>query len=124
MDVLYKKTFRLLKPYWGRLIMASVSAMLFSAMSGAFIWMIGPLLGTIFNVSTPMSTAPVMTAPTSQVETAIPASTDQTFLQKVMAAPDKVKVWIKRQVDYLIVRPSKPATLVRICWVALVIAFL
>lgn len=124
MDVLYKKTFRLLKPYWGRLIMASVSAMLFSAMSGAFIWMIGPLLGTIFNVSTPMTAVPAVTAPTAQVETAVPASTDQTFLQKVMAAPDKVKVWIKRQVDSLIVRPSKSATLVRICWVALVIAFL
>jgi len=124
MDVLYKKTFRLLKPYWGRLIMASVSAMLFSAMSGAFIWMIGPLLGTIFNVSTPMAAVPAVTAPTAQVETTIPISSDQTFLQKVMAAPDKIKLWIKRQVDSLIVRPSKSTTLVRICWVALVIAFL
>jgi len=124
MDVLYKKTFRLLKPYWGRLIMASVSAMLFSAMSGAFIWMIGPLLGTIFNVSTRMAAVPAVTAPTAQVETTIPISSDQTFLQKVMAAPDKIKLWIKRQVDSLIVRPSKSTTLVRICWVALVIAFL
>ncbi|NMC45009.1 MAG: ABC transporter ATP-binding protein [candidate division Zixibacteria bacterium] len=121
---MYKKTFRLLKPYWGRLIMASVSAMLFSAMSGAFIWMIGPLLGTIFNVSTPMAAVPAVTAPTAQVETTIPISSDQTFLQKVMAAPDKIKLWIKRQVDSLIVRPSKSTTLVRICWVALVIAFL
>lgn len=124
MDVLYKKTFRLLKPYGGRLIMASVSAMLFSAMSGAFIWMIGPLLGTIFNVSTPMAAVPAVTTPTAQVEAAVPVSTDPTFLQKVMAAPDKIKLWIKRQVDSLIVRPSKSATLVRICWMGLVIAFL
>ena len=124
MDILYKKTFRLLKPYWGRLILASISAMLFSAMSGAFIWMIGPLLGTIFNVSTPVAAVPAMAPPTAQMQMVTPVNPDQSFLDKLMAAPDKVKVWIKRQVDALIVRPSKSTTLLRICWVALVIAFL
>jgi ATP-binding cassette, subfamily B, bacterial MsbA len=124
MDILYKKTFRLLKPYWGRLILASISAMMFSAMSGAFIWMIGPLLGTIFNVNTSMAGAAAMVPPAAQVQMVTPGTPDPTLLSRLMAAPDKVKVWIKRQVDDLIVRPSKTATLVRICWVALVIAFL
>ncbi|MDD4051719.1 MAG: ABC transporter ATP-binding protein [candidate division Zixibacteria bacterium] len=124
MDLLYKKTFRLLKPYWGRLIFASLSAMMFSLMSGAFIWMIGPLLGTIFNVSTPMTAVPAMAPSTAQVQVVTPGASDQTFLDKLMATPDKIKVWIKRQVDDLIVRPSKSTTLLRICWVAIVIAFL
>lgn len=125
MDVVYRKTFRLLKPYWLRLLMASVSAMLFSAMSGAFVWMIGPLLGTIFSVSgTPLDAGMSMPA-MAQVQTVEQGAAAPTgFLDKLMATPDKVKVWVKRQVDGLIVRPSKADTLVRICWVGLVIAFL
>ena len=124
MDNLYLKTLRLVKPYWFRLVISSLSAMLFAIMSGALIWMIGPLLGTLFSVEGAAPGGLVMTStPTAQVEIQKDDG-EQSLFQKIMAAPDEVKVWIKEKVDGLIVRPEKTDTLVRICWATLLIAFL
>lgn len=47
----YWRTFSFLKPYWHRLAVASSSAVLYSVFSALLIWMIGPLLVTLFSLS-------------------------------------------------------------------------
>jgi len=121
---LYVKTLRLFKPYRGRLIVASLSAMLFSVLSAAFIWMIGPLLATLFNVSDTMPGLPSVAPMAAQVQDAPDADQHPGLLKTLMAVPDKAKVWIKLQVDQIIIGKDKKSTLVRICWAGLIIAFL
>ncbi|MBN4076587.1 hypothetical protein JYT16_02595, partial [Gemmatimonas aurantiaca] len=48
---IYFRTFSFLKPYWGRLFSASISAILYSTFSAALIWLIGPLLMAMFNLT-------------------------------------------------------------------------
>jgi subfamily B ATP-binding cassette protein MsbA len=124
MGNLYRKTFRLIKPYWVRLVISSVSAMLFAVMSGALIWMIGPLLGTLFATDSTLSELGRLGPAVEQVQTVDTDSGDKGLLEKIMAVPDKVKFWIKRQVNRAIVREDKKTTLWRICWATLLIAFL
>jgi subfamily B ATP-binding cassette protein MsbA len=47
---LYARTFSTLKPFWKHLVTASVSAALCSILAGLMLWMIGPLLMTLFQV--------------------------------------------------------------------------
>ena len=47
---LYARTFSVLKPYWKQLVTASSSAAVHAALSGLMLWMIGPLLMTLFEV--------------------------------------------------------------------------
>ncbi len=124
MDNLYAKTFGSLRPYWMRLVISSVSAMLFAVLSGALVWMIGPLLGTLFSADTGgnFSTISRLAVPSAQVEKASESPDEQTLFQKILAAPDKVKIWIKENINSLIVRETKTGTLVRICWATLLIA--
>jgi len=123
-DSLYLKTFRLIRPYWVRLIITSLSAMMYAAMSGALIWMIGPLLGTLFSPQTDsFSEYSRLAVPPAQVEK-LTEDEDQGLLQDIMDTPEQIKIWIKSRVNDLIVRDTKTATLVRICWATLLIAFL
>ncbi|MCP4570429.1 MAG: ABC transporter ATP-binding protein [FCB group bacterium] len=124
MGNLYLKTFRLIKPYWKRLVVASLSAMMYSAMAGAFIWMIGPLLGTIFTPEGGFSDLAKLGAPPAQVERIKLPEGEKSFLEKIVETPDKIKIWIKSNVDKAIVRDSKQETLIRICWAGILLAFL
>jgi len=124
MDRLYRKTFRLLKPYWLRLVTASVSAMLYSAMAGALIWMIGPLLGTLFATDGQLGGLAGIATMEVQVQQAPTSDGEKSFLESLFEIPDKVKIYIKGRVDDLIMRDTKTGTLIRICWVTLLIAFL
>ncbi len=58
---IYARTFSAIKPYWKHLVTASSSAAIHAVFDGVLIWMIGPLLMTLFQVSTSdiMGTAPV-----------------------------------------------------------------
>ena len=124
MSNLYAKTFRLLRPYWMRLVISSLSAMLFATLSGALVWMIGPLLGTLFSTGEGgFSDLARLAAPAAQVQTIDNPDIEKTLLQKILDTPEKVKLWIKRQVNFLIVRETKLDTLLRICWATLIIAF-
>ena len=125
MDSLYLKTFRLIRPYWWRLVVSSISAMLFAALSGALIWMIGPLLGTLFATDyADLSGLGRVAAPQAQVEIAAGSTAEKTVFQKVVDFPEKVKVWLKGTVNRLVVRENKLDTLARICWAVLLIALL
>ncbi|MFH1699253.1 MAG: ABC transporter ATP-binding protein [Candidatus Zixiibacteriota bacterium] len=120
---LYLKTFRLIRPYWFRLIVSSLSAMMFAVLSGALIWMIGPLLGTLFSADGgDLTGLSGLTTPPAIIESVENPETAKGFIDKILETPEEIKIWIKAQIDSVIVRPDKTDTLVRICWVTLLIA--
>ena len=45
---IYRRTFSVLVPHWKRLMVASVSAALHAVLSGVLVWMVGPLMMTLF----------------------------------------------------------------------------
>ena len=99
--------------------------MLFAVLSGALIWMIGPLLGTLFSTDyAELSGLGRVMAPQAQMEIAAGPTAEKTVFQKVVDFPEKVKVWLKGTVNRLVVRENKLDTLVRICWAVLLIALL
>jgi subfamily B ATP-binding cassette protein MsbA len=107
-----------------RLVISSLSAMMYAAMSGALIWMIGPLLGTLFSADdSGLAGLAKLADPIAQVETLTDSGEEKGLLERILDTPDKVKFWIKRQVNSIIVRETKTDTLVRICWATLLIAF-
>lgn len=125
MESLYKKTARLIKPYWGHLVLSAVAAMLYAAMSGAMIWLIGPLLGTLFSGGDGQMAALSFANPgLAQVQTMPQNPADSSFTAKLSGYPDRAKVWIKQKIDSVLVRPTKTETLFRICWAVLLVAFL
>lgn len=124
MDVIYKKTFRLIKPYWFRLLVASLSAMIYSVMAGALIWMIGPLLGTLFANESEFAQMLGSSGQQVQTETIDIEGMEKSFLESILETPEEIKLWIKSKVNSVIVRESKTTTLVRICWATILIAFL
>ncbi len=124
MNNLYLKTFRLIRPYWFRLAVASLSAMFYSVMAGALIWMIGPLLGTLFAPSGSFSDFSGLASPAVQVQSAADDTSEKSLLGRILETPDNIKFWIKDKVNRVIVRESKQSTLIRICWAAILVAFL
>ena len=49
---LYRRTFSALKPHWKRLALASVSSSISSLFAALMIWMVGPLMSTLFQPGT------------------------------------------------------------------------
>ncbi len=86
--------------------------------------MIGPLLGTLFSGEEgSMTGLNLLDTPTVQVESS-QLSGEKSLFQEMLETPDDIKLWIKEQVDNIIVREKKTDTLVRICWATFIIAFL
>jgi subfamily B ATP-binding cassette protein MsbA len=48
---LIRRTFGCLKPYWKHILISSVSAAIHAFLAGLLVWMAGPLLMTLFNIS-------------------------------------------------------------------------
>lgn len=86
--------------------------------------MIGPLLGTLFSPEGAFSDLSKLASPTAQVTQIESPNEDKNVLEKLVEIPDKVKFWIKDNVNSAIVRESKQQTLFRICWAAVLIALL
>ncbi len=86
--------------------------------------MIGPLLGTLFTPEGAYSDLANLASPTAQVSKSDVTGEEKSLLDRILAVPDKAKVWIKSNVNNVIVRESKTTTLFRICWAAIIIAFL
>jgi len=116
---LYARTFSVLKPFWQRLITASSSAAIYSLLTGLLLWMIGPLLMTLFQVeSNPL-------LPASPVEIRQPASPGSVTDETAAAAQDWIyhlKDTFKGWVDGAVQADSRSKTLVNFCILILVVA--
>ena len=45
---LHRKILNYLLPYWKYMLVSAISMIIFALLSGAMIWLLGPLMGTLF----------------------------------------------------------------------------
>ncbi|MBN2226476.1 MAG: ABC transporter ATP-binding protein [candidate division Zixibacteria bacterium] len=118
------KTLACLKPYWHRIIIASISAALHAVMASLLIWIAGPLLMTLFEVSDitipgadRIETVTTQTAPTSPTATAGESDMlpDLDFLART-------KEDFKEQIHRLVTADTHKETLINFCWLIIFIA--
>ncbi|MCH9031711.1 MAG: ABC transporter ATP-binding protein [candidate division Zixibacteria bacterium] len=122
---LYTRSFAFLKPYWLRITTASLSALLYSVFSALLIWMLGPLMMALFDVSSGVNplrspgeqvyqngSIPVVTQPdsiaaasnplaSSTLPSTMPSSTVDGAIPGVGALTE-IKESIKAGVEYLV----------------------
>ncbi|MBK7141272.1 MAG: ABC transporter ATP-binding protein [bacterium] len=113
---LYKRTFSVLVPYWRQLTVASVSAALNALLSGLLIWMVGPLLNTLFKVGG-------LTNPLSNTPTDSPADSPAP-VGEIAKGFDSLKEIMKSWVDSLVNADSQSEMLVNFCILIMVVVIL
>ncbi len=117
---IYSRSFSYLKPYVGKLVVASVSAALFAVFSGLLVWMVGPLLSTLFHTDTlsllggdQIAVAPAVPgADSTGTPTAIGG-----FSGAIVSLKESMKSWI----DSLVGGGDRQHTLIMFCVVILII---
>lgn len=118
MTNLYARTFSALKPYWKHLVTASSSAAMHSILAGVMLWMIGPLLMTLFEVQGLPGMGDQGVVVQQQVETAPADSTPQDAQDWVYKLKHGVKGWI----DGIVVGETRTATLLNFTLLILFVA--
>ncbi|MCM2271717.1 MAG: ABC transporter ATP-binding protein/permease [candidate division Zixibacteria bacterium] len=109
---LYRRTFSVLVPFWKQLSVASLSAALHALLSGLLIWMVGPLLNTLFQVNSPLS------------PTIIPGQGSPQPLQQLNTGFDSIKESMKGWIDQLAAGSSRQDTLINFCILILAVVLL
>ncbi len=102
----------MLVPFWKQLSIASLSAALHALLSGLLIWMVGPLLNTLFQVNSPLSPA------------AIPNQGSSQPLQQLNTGFDSIKESMKGWIDQLVAGASRQETLINFCILILAVVLL
>jgi ABC-type multidrug transport system fused ATPase/permease subunit len=114
---LYRRSFAVLKPRWKQLVTASVSSAFHALFTALMIWMIGPLLMTLFEVDHRPADAADDTVVEQHVDPAgLPGGET---LSKVSVSVTSLKEWLKGLVDKLVQGHTRHETLVNFCWLIL-----
>ncbi len=114
---LYRRTFSVLLPFWKQLVTASISAAIHALLSGAMIWMLGPLLMTLFQVGNIAGFPQTETHVEQQVTTeAAPG-----FFDSITEFTTDVKESMKDWVDSLVAAETRQDTLVKFCWLIFIV---
>ena len=113
---LYTRTFSVLKPYWKQLLTASGSAALHAVFSGLLVWMLGPLLMTLFQVdSIPGVTDMVPQGNVAQVAPETNSGLFSSFSDYLISLKDSMKSTI----DKVVAAESRKGMLFNFCWLIL-----
>ncbi len=119
---LYVRTFSVLKPFWKQIVTASVSAALHAVLSGALVWMVGPLLMTLFQVDNIPGITDIGGVEQVQVVTDPATDADTSgFFQSVGSGIADAKEAMKGWVYSLVAADSRGDSLYRFCWVILIV---
>ena len=112
---LYARTFSVLKPFWRYLVTASVSAALCSLLAGLMLWMIGPLLMTLFQVDSGAVFQPGITevAPIESLSGPVAPAEDWVY---------RLKDSFKSGINSLVQAETRAGTLANFCVLILVVA--
>ena len=97
---LYRRTISLLKPYWKQLVIASSSAAMHAVFSSLMVWMVGPLLMTLFEVQT-FPGMPEATPQVQDVAESVPGSGSgitEGVSTGIASVKETMKAWIDRVV--------------------------
>ncbi len=115
---IYRRTFSILKSYWKQLVIASGSAALHAVFSGLLVWMVGPLLVTLFQVETMPVTV------TEKVEIRQPADdkvTERGLVANVSEGIDRLKEDMKAWVNDLVKSDDRQGMLVNFCVMIMIV---
>lgn len=101
---LYRRTFSALKPHWKRLVLASISSSLSSLFAALMIWLVGPLMSTLFQPGVGMAANP---------------ADDGSLMFTDMAGTQGQLGGLKEQlqtiVDQIVAAPTRQETLINFC---------
>jgi len=119
---LYRRSFSVLKPYWKQLVTASASAGFHALFSALLIWMVGPLLMTLFQVES------IPGLPEEQIEVRKQVTeaesvgiSENGMVSKVSDSVGSIKEWMKAQINAAVAAETRQGTLVRFCWLILIV---
>jgi ABC-type multidrug transport system fused ATPase/permease subunit len=116
---IYRRTFGAIKPFWKQLTIASFSAAMHAVFSGLLVWMVGPLLSTLFQVQ---DMSGLMGGQrTETVAPAVPGVPAEGFLADVSRKAAEVKEAMNGWVNGLVSAGSRTDMLFRFCVVILVV---
>ena len=119
---LLRRTFSVLKSYWKRLAVASFSAALHAIFSGLLVWMIGPLMATLFQLE--QTSLRISTPPTEIQAPAIPSSPANPVEEQMGGAVNSVREWMKSWVNNFVDSASRQEQLINFCWLIIAVVFL
>ena len=114
-----------MKPYWGRIIISSVSAAVHAALAGLFIWMAGPLLMTLFEFSDGSGGGMNSSGEPTATETRAIEPAGGDMVDKLEAELDflaRTRNDIKERLNSLVEGETRRGTLVNFCLVIMIIA--
>ncbi|MBN1212389.1 MAG: ABC transporter ATP-binding protein, partial [candidate division Zixibacteria bacterium] len=117
---IYRRTFSVLKNYWKQLLVASGSAALHAVFSGLMVWMVGPLLVTLFQVDT----MPVNTTDKIEIRQTVPGGTiaaDDSPVGNLSGGITRLKETMKSWVDRAVASDSRQGTLFNFCVMIIIV---
>lgn len=117
---LLRRTFSVLKSYWKRLAVASFSAALHAIFSGLLVWMIGPLMATLFE----LEKSPFATSDTAEVQSISPVLPEPNLGEELGDTVDDLGASMKGWVNKMVESDTRQGKLVRFCWFIMIVVFL
>lgn len=111
---LYRKILDYLLPYWKHIVVSSVSMILFALLSGALIWLLGPLMATLFEYETGLTA--------TQTEMVSEQERPQSEGQKIASGFERLRESIKGMVNSIVLADTKIGTLRNLCIAVVIIA--
>lgn len=99
---LYRRTFSALKPHWKRLTLASASASISSIFSALLVWMVGPLMSTLFQ-------------PAAGSGAAADGSSALSEMADAQGRLINLKEFLKTFVEQVVSAPTRQDTLMNLC---------
>ncbi|MEA1980876.1 MAG: ABC transporter ATP-binding protein, partial [candidate division Zixibacteria bacterium] len=112
---LYKRTITAIIPFWKQLVTASLSAAVHAILSGMLVWMVGPLLMTLFQVNG------VESKIDSVVEQPLDPSATSEIVKDLSGSVDSFKEDMKNWINELVLADTRQNTLVKFCWLIMIV---
>ncbi len=124
---LFRRTFSCLKPYWGHIVVSSISAGIHAFAAGLLVWMAGPLLMTLFQVAElpDKIDSPSATENTTEYQKSTDASDNiSAKLEGELDFLARSKNQLKDKINEIVGGESRKDTLINFCWLILFIALI
>ncbi len=112
---LYKRTITAIIPFWKQLLTASLSAAIHAILSGMLVWMVGPLLMTLFQVGG------VENQVDSVIEQPLDPSATSEIVKDLTGSVDTFKEVMKNWINELVLSDTRQNTLIKFCWLIMII---
>ncbi len=122
---LLRRTFSCLKPYWGHIVVSSISAGIHAFAAGMLVWMAGPLLMTLFQVADLPDKNDPQAVNDSSIVQQVPANAADDITAKLESELDflaRSKNKIKEKINHFVGGDSRKDTMINFCWLILFIA--